>query len=58
MTRKHFELIAAAIRENITDELYRKDLADAILPALKASNPNFDPCRFMSAIMDNSGSKR
>ena len=58
MTRKHFVLIAKALRENIIDEEQRGMLANAILPALRASNANFDSYRFMSAVMNNQGSKQ
>ena len=49
MTRKHFKLIAGAIRSNIRDRIDRELFALALLPALRASNPNFDSKRFMNA---------
>jgi hypothetical protein len=49
MSRKHFIAIAQAIRENIQDKQQRKAVADALLPALKASNPDFNATRFLDA---------
>ncbi len=49
MTRKHFKAIAEAIRQNITSKEERDAFARALLPALKASNPNFNQYRFMDA---------
>ncbi len=49
MTRKHFVLVAKAIRENIKDKVLRDEVARALTPALRASNPRFDPYRFISA---------
>ena len=49
MTRKHFKAIAEAIRQNISNKEEREAFARALLPALKASNPNFDQYRFMDA---------
>jgi hypothetical protein len=49
MTRKHFTAIAQAIRQNIGDTATRNAVATALLPALKASNPNFNAGRFLSA---------
>ena len=49
MSRKHFIAIAQAIRESIHDKAQRQSVASALLPALKASNPNFNALRFMEA---------
>lgn len=49
MLRKHYKAIAEAIRENIQSKELREELARAILPALRDSNPRFDSCRFLTA---------
>jgi hypothetical protein len=49
MSRKHFVAIARAIRENIPDKAQRQAVASALLPALRASNPNFSTSKFVSA---------
>jgi hypothetical protein len=49
MTRKHFQAIAEAIRQNINDAATRRAVAEALLPALRASNPNFKTERFITA---------
>ncbi len=49
MSRKHFIAIAQAIRENIYDKAQRQAIASALLPALKASNPDFNATRFLDA---------
>lgn len=49
MSRKHFIAIAQAIRENIHDKAQRQAVANALLPALIASNPNFNTSRFFDA---------
>ena len=49
MSRKDFVAIATAIRENITDRAQREAIARALLPALRASNPNFNTHRFLDA---------
>jgi len=49
MSRKHFIAIAQAIRENIHDKAQRQAIASALLPALKASNPDFSATRFLVA---------
>ena len=49
MTRKHFILIAAAIRHNLSDKAQRKAVAAALIPALYASNPNFNAAKFVNA---------
>jgi uncharacterized membrane protein YgcG len=51
MSRKHFIAIAQAIRENITDQDQRRAVAQALIPALRASNPNFNSARFMDAVV-------
>lgn len=50
MTRKHFILIAQAIRESIPDPAIRRALTAALLPALCACNPRFDAERFIDAV--------
>ncbi len=49
MSRKHFVLLAQAIRESIKDKVLRDEVARALTPALRLSNPRFDPYRFISA---------
>jgi len=49
MTRKDFVAIAQAIRESIQDAATRQAVAQALLPVLRASNPNFKPERFITA---------
>jgi len=49
MTRKHFVLIAEAIRNNVADAAQRQALATALLPALRASNERFNAQRFLDA---------
>jgi hypothetical protein len=49
MSRKHFIAIAQAIRQNIADRAQRQAVAEALLPALRASNPNFNAHRCISA---------
>ncbi len=49
MSRKHFIAIAQAIRENIHDKAQRHAVASALLPALIASNSNFNTSRFLDA---------
>ena len=49
MTRKHFNAIAAAIRSNFINKTERETIAKALIPALKESNPNFNPERFVEA---------
>lgn len=49
MSRKHFIAIAQAIRENIADKGQRQAVAEALLSALRASNPNFNTSRFIDA---------
>lgn len=51
MSRKHFIAIAQAIREHIHDKAQRQAVANALLPALIASNPNFNASRFMEAVV-------
>lgn len=51
MSRKHFNAIAQAIRENIHDKAQRQAIANALLPALIASNPNFNTTRFLEAVV-------
>ena len=49
MSKKHFILVAAAIRENIADANLRCAVAQALIPALRQSNPNFNAQRFLDA---------
>ena len=49
MSRKHFILIAAAIRHNLSDKAQRRAVATALIPALHASNPNFNSEKFLTA---------
>ena len=49
MSRKDFVAIAQAIRENIASSEQREALVRAIMPALRESNPRFDPERFITA---------
>ena len=49
MTRKYFILIAEAIRKNIDDTAQRRALAEALLPALRASNERFNAQKFIDA---------
>ena len=51
MSRKHFVLIAQAIRENIQNRAQREATARALAPApaLSAVNPNFNLQRFLDA---------
>ncbi len=49
MTKKHFVLLADAIRENIVDRNQRESVAAALIPALRAANPNFNATKFLEA---------
>ena len=49
MSRKHFIAIAQAIRENIHDKAQRQAVANALVPALRGSNPKFNTSRFLEA---------
>ena len=49
MTRKHFIAIAEAIRNSITSTTEREAVARALVPALRAANPNFNTERFIDA---------
>jgi hypothetical protein len=49
MTRKHFKALADAIRQNVIDTAQRKALAEALLPALRASNDRFNTQKFLEA---------
>jgi hypothetical protein len=50
MSRKHFVLIAQAIRYNIPDRELRKILAESLISGLAACNPNFSAAvRFLDA---------
>ena len=51
MTRKHFKAIAEAIRQNIDNKQERETFARALMPALRASNPNFDTIRFLKSAL-------
>jgi hypothetical protein len=52
MSRKHFIAIAEAIRQNIQDKAQRKAVAEALLSALRASNPNFNTSKFLEAAVE------
>ena len=52
MTRKHFIAIAEAIRQTITDRAQREAVAIALIPALRASNSNFNSEKFVNASVD------
>ncbi len=49
MSRKHFNLIAMAIRTNIPDRALREVLAQSLLSALEACTPRFSAPRFIEA---------
>ena len=49
MSRKHFIAIAIAIRHNLSDKAQREAVAAALIPALRASNPNFKAAKFVNA---------
>ncbi len=49
MSRKDYVAIAQAIRQNIADAAQRKALAEALLPALRASNDRFSTQKFLTA---------
>lgn len=55
MTRKHFEAIAAVIRnnysntENATERKAIQTLAKSLALEFKSINPHFDPNKFMGA---------
>jgi hypothetical protein len=54
MTRRHFELIAAAIRdqrEHFTSNRAHARFAAAMADALATTNPRFDKARFVRAAM-------
>ena len=48
MTRKHFEALAAEIRQ-IPDKVAREQAARAVARACRQFNPNFDMSRFLAA---------
>jgi hypothetical protein len=49
MSRKDFIAIAAAIRENLAEVETRRAVANALLPALRASNARFNAAKFLAA---------
>ncbi len=49
MSRKHFIVIAGAIRNNLSDRALRQAVATALIPALMGRNPNFNVKRFLAA---------
>jgi hypothetical protein len=49
MSRKHFILIAQAIRNNIPDREMRQIFARSLITGLVACNPNFSASRFLEA---------
>jgi hypothetical protein len=48
MTRKHFELFAAMLR-NVPSTALRLEFAATLIPVLKESNPNFKEDTFRKA---------
>jgi hypothetical protein len=49
MSRKHFQSIAQAIRENIHSKELREEVARALMPALRESNVLFNQSKFLAA---------
>ena len=49
MSRKHFIVIATAIRQNLSDKAQREAVAAALIPMLRASNLNFNVEKFFAA---------
>jgi hypothetical protein len=49
LSKRDFIAIAEAIRQNISDAATRRAVAQALIPALRASNPNFQTERFITA---------
>lgn len=49
MTKKDFEALAYEIHWKGKDNKERERIIQVIVPALKRSNPNFDPERFRNA---------
>lgn len=49
MSRKDFIAIAAAIRESLAEAETRRAVANALLPALRASNARFNADKFLAA---------
>lgn len=49
MSRKHFILIAQAIRESISDQAQREATARTLIAALQTANPNFNAELFLTA---------
>lgn len=49
MSRKDFIALAQAIRENIKDAATRQAVAEALMPALRASNARFNAAKFQAA---------
>ncbi len=49
MTRKHFEAIAEAIRNNIGNKTEREAIARALIPAMLQANAHFNSNRFIAA---------
>ena len=47
MSRKHFILIAKAIRNNIPDRELRQILAESLITGLAACNPYFNASKFL-----------
>lgn len=48
MTRKHFQLLATALRE-IKDISIRQIATNAVMSACKQANPSFDYSKFIKA---------
>lgn len=53
MQKRHFEMIAAAIRSctnpNDSDVIYRHDFMATLCTEFEAANPRFDRARFIAA---------
>jgi len=49
MSRKHFFLIAQAIRKNIPDRELDQILPESLIMGLASRNPNFSASRFQDA---------
>jgi hypothetical protein len=49
MSRKHYKAIAEAIREGFNTKELREEVSRVLMDALRADNPRFDSCRFLTA---------
>jgi hypothetical protein len=50
MSRRHFQMIAAVLRDATLTPKQRDDLAERFAVACKRENPRFDRQRFLTAI--------